>query len=43
MVVRTSGRKNKNEILGLTLALLIKEKYLYGAKYSRKKKIKLNF
>jgi hypothetical protein len=35
-VLRTGGRKNKNEILGLTNARLIKEKHLYGVKYSRK-------
>lgn len=34
-VTRTGGRKNKNEILGLTLARLIKEKHLNGSKYSR--------
>ncbi|CAF0882523.1 unnamed protein product [Adineta steineri] len=32
--VRTSGRKNKNEILGLTLTRLIKDKHLKGNKYS---------
>jgi hypothetical protein len=37
-VTRTGGRKNKNEILGLALARLIKEKHLNGNKYSRKKK-----
>jgi hypothetical protein len=36
-IVRIGGRKNKNEILGLTNARLIKEKHLNGAKYSRKK------
>jgi PAS domain-containing protein len=30
---RAGGRKNKNEILGLTLARLIKEKHLGGSKY----------
>jgi len=40
-VTRTGGRKNKNEILGLALARLIKEKHLNGNRYSRKKK-KLN-
>jgi PAS domain-containing protein len=34
-VLRTGGRKNKNEILGLTNARLIKEKHLHGVKYSR--------
>jgi PAS domain-containing protein len=34
-IVRTGGRKNKNEILGLTNARLIKEKHLNGTKYSR--------
>jgi PAS domain-containing protein len=34
-VTRTGGRKNKNEILGLALARLIKEKHLNGNKYSR--------
>ncbi len=33
---RAGGRKNKNEILGLTLARLIKEKHLGGSKYLRK-------
>jgi hypothetical protein len=36
-IVRIGGRKNKNEILGLTNARLIKEKHLNGVKYSRKK------
>jgi hypothetical protein len=36
-VLRAGGRKNKNEILGLTNARLIKEKHLNGVKYSRKK------
>ncbi len=36
MVTRAGGRKNKNEILGLTLARLIKEKHLGGSKYLRK-------
>ena len=35
-VLRAGGRKNKNEILGLTNARLIKEKHLAGLKYSRK-------
>ncbi len=35
-VLRTGGRKNKNEILGLTNARLIKEKHLNGVKYFRK-------
>lgn len=35
-VIRTGGRKNKNEILGLTNARLIKEKHLNGMKYIRK-------
>lgn len=34
-VIRTGGRKNKNEILGLTNARLIKEKHLNGMKYIR--------
>jgi PAS domain-containing protein len=34
-IVRIGGRKNKNEILGLTNARLIKEKHLNGVKYSR--------
>jgi len=34
-VLRSGGRKNKNEILGLTNARLIKEKHLNGVKYSR--------
>jgi PAS domain-containing protein len=34
-LTRTGGRKNKNEILGLTLARLIKEKHLNGSNYSR--------
>jgi hypothetical protein len=34
-VLRAGGRKNKNEILGLTNARLIKEKYLGGMKYTR--------
>lgn len=34
-VIRTGGRKNKNEILGLTNARLIKEKHLNGIKYIR--------
>lgn len=34
IVVRKSGRKNKNVILGLTLARLIKEKYLSHGKFS---------
>jgi PAS domain-containing protein len=34
-VYRAGGRKNKNEILGLTNARLIKEKHLNGVKYSR--------
>jgi PAS domain-containing protein len=34
-VLRVGGRKNKNEILGLTNARLIKEKHLDGVKYSR--------
>ncbi|CAF2485566.1 unnamed protein product [Rotaria sp. Silwood2] len=33
--IRTGGRRNKNEILGLTLARLLKEKYLNGITYSR--------
>ena len=36
IVVRKSGRKNKNEILGLTLARLTKEKYLSDGKFSGK-------
>jgi hypothetical protein len=36
VVTRAGGRKNKNEILGLTLARLIKEKHLGGSKYLRK-------
>jgi poly(A) polymerase Pap1 len=35
-IVRLGGRKNKNEILGLTNARLVKEKHLKGIKYSRK-------
>ena len=38
---RTGGRKNKNDILGLTLVRLIKEKHLNGINYSRKKKKRL--
>ncbi|CAF0859783.1 unnamed protein product [Rotaria sordida] len=34
-VIRTGGRRNKNEILGLTLARLLKEKYLTGNTYSQ--------
>ncbi|UJR09105.1 hypothetical protein I4U23_013352 [Adineta vaga] len=34
-VVRVGGRKNKNEILGLTNARLIKDMHLNGEKYSR--------
>ncbi|CAF1461839.1 unnamed protein product [Adineta steineri] len=34
-VIRVGGRKNKNEILGLTNARLIKDIYLNGDKYSR--------
>jgi len=34
-VLRTGGRKNKNEILGLANARLIKEKHLFGDKYFR--------
>ncbi|CAF1373984.1 unnamed protein product [Rotaria sordida] len=34
-IVRTGGRKNKNEILGLTNARFVKEKHLNGVKYSR--------
>ncbi|CAF2987649.1 unnamed protein product [Rotaria sp. Silwood2] len=34
-IVRIGGRKNKNEILGLTNARFVKEKYLNGVKYSR--------
>jgi hypothetical protein len=41
-VVRIGGRKNKNEILGLTIARLVKEKHLDGIKYSRKKLTKKN-
>ncbi|CAF0771376.1 unnamed protein product [Rotaria sp. Silwood1] len=33
--IRTGGRRNKNEILGLTLARLLKEKYLNGITYSQ--------
>lgn len=33
--LRTGGRKNKNEILALTLALLVKEKYLNGRMFLR--------
>jgi hypothetical protein len=33
--IRIGGRKNKNEILGLTNARLIKERHLNGVKYSR--------
>ena len=36
--VRTGQRKNRNEVLSLTNARLIKEKYLEGNIYSRKKK-----
>ena len=35
-IVRVGGRKNKNEILGLTNARLIKNIHLNGDKYSRK-------
>lgn len=34
-VLRAGGRKNKNEILGLTNARLIKEKHLNGVKFAR--------
>ena len=34
--LRTGGRKNKNEILGLANTRLIKEKHLNGTKYTRK-------
>lgn len=34
-VLRTGGRKNKNEILGLTLARLVKEKHFNGRILSR--------
>lgn len=34
-VLRTGGRKNKNEILGLANARLVKEKHLFGDKYFR--------
>ncbi|CAF1227353.1 unnamed protein product [Rotaria sp. Silwood1] len=34
-IVRIGGRKNKNEILGLTNARFVKEKHLNGIKYSR--------
>ena len=37
-VVRIGGRKNKNEILGLTNARLVKERHLNGVKYSSKEK-----
>lgn len=35
-IVRVGGRKNKNEILGLTNARFVKEKHLNGVKYLRK-------
>jgi hypothetical protein len=34
-IVRTSGRKNRNEVLGLINAILTKEKHLNGNKYQR--------
>jgi PAS domain-containing protein len=34
-VIRTGGRQNKNETIGLTLARLIKEKHLNGINYLR--------
>ncbi|CAF2059127.1 unnamed protein product [Rotaria magnacalcarata] len=34
-IVRVGGRKNKNEILGLTNARFVKEKHLNGVKYLR--------
>ncbi|CAF3422294.1 unnamed protein product [Rotaria socialis] len=34
-IVRIGGRKNKNEILGLTNARFVKEKHLNGVKYLR--------
>lgn len=39
-VIRIGGRKNKNEILGLTNARFVKEKHLNGVKYSRKRESK---